>query len=70
VHNTQSLNHPQNIYRISDAARQVAQDADFQRIMAGSGNTLDFREGDAFRRFYDEDAGRLLRVIRALGKIE
>jgi hypothetical protein len=48
----------------------VAQDADFQRIMAGSGNTLNFREGDAFRRFYDEDAGRLLRVVRALGKIE
>jgi hypothetical protein len=38
--------------------------------MAGSGNTLDFREGDAFRRFFDEDSARLLRVIRALGKIE
>jgi tripartite-type tricarboxylate transporter receptor subunit TctC len=61
---------PAIIDRIRDAARQVSQDADFIRIMAGSGNTLDFREGDAFRRFYDEDTGRLLRVIRALGKIE
>ena len=61
---------PAIIDRIRDASRAVAQDADFVRIMAASGNTLDFREGDAFRRFYDEDAGRLLRVIRALGKIE
>ena len=61
---------PAIIDRIRDAARQVAQDADFIRIMAGSGNTLDYRDGDAFKRFYDEDAGRLLRVIRALGKIE
>jgi len=61
---------PAIIERIRDASRLVAQDADFQRIMAGSGNTLDYRDGDAFRRFYDEDAGRLLRVIRALGKIE
>jgi tripartite-type tricarboxylate transporter receptor subunit TctC len=61
---------PAIIDRIRDAARQVSQDADFIRIMAGSGNTLDYRDGDAFRRFYDEDAGRLLRVIRALGKIE
>ena len=61
---------PAIIERIRDASRQVAQDPDFIRIMAGSGNTLDYRDGDAFRRFYDEDAGRLLRVVRALGKIE
>jgi tripartite-type tricarboxylate transporter receptor subunit TctC len=61
---------PAIIDRIRDASRAVAQDADFIRIMAGSGNTLDYRDGDAFKRFYDEDAGRLLRVIRALGKIE
>jgi len=61
---------PAVVARIRDASRAVVQDADFIRIMAGSGNTLDFREGDAFRRFYDEDSGRLLRVVRALGKIE
>jgi tripartite-type tricarboxylate transporter receptor subunit TctC len=61
---------PAIIERIRDAARQVAQNPDFIRIIAASGNTLDYRDGDAFRRFYDEDAGRLLRVVRALGKIE
>ena len=61
---------PAIIERIRNAARQVAQDPDFIRIIAASGNTLDYRAGDAFRRFYDEDAGRLLRVVRALGKIE
>lgn len=61
---------PAILERIREASGAVAQDADFQRIMAASGNTLDYRDGDAFRRFYDEDAGRLLRVVRALGKIE
>lgn len=58
------------IARIRDASRQVAADADFRRIMAASGNTLDFREGEAFLRFYTEDAARLVRTVRALGKIE
>jgi tripartite-type tricarboxylate transporter receptor subunit TctC len=61
---------PAIIDRIRGASRQVAQDAEFQHFLAASGNTLDFRDGDAFRRFFDEDSARLLRVIRALGKIE
>ena len=48
----------------------MAQDADFKRVMAASGNTLDFREGEAFLRFYAEDAARLVRTVRALGQIE
>ena len=58
------------IARIRDASRQVAADAEFRRAMTASGNTLDFREGDAFAAFYAEDAARLVRVVRALGKIE
>ena len=61
---------PAVVTRIRDASRAVAQDADFIRIMAGSGNTLDHRDGEAFQRFYNEDSARLLRVVRALGKIE
>jgi tripartite-type tricarboxylate transporter receptor subunit TctC len=58
------------VARIRDAARQVAADADFRRAMTASGNTLDHRDGEAFQRFYQEDAARLVRVVRALGRIE
>lgn len=58
------------IGRIREASRQVAADAEFRRVMAAGGNTLDFREGDAFLRFYTEDAARLVRTVRALGRIE
>lgn len=56
--------------RIREASAQAAQDPEFRRAMAASGNTLDHRDGDAFLRFYREDAARLVRVVRALGRIE
>lgn len=56
--------------RIRVAAAQAAQDPDFQRAMTASGNTVDHRDGEAFLRFYTEDAARLVRVVRALGRIE
>ena len=58
------------IARIREASAQVVQDPEFRRAIAASGNTLDHRDGDAFRRFFEEDAARLVRVVRALGKIE
>lgn len=58
------------IARIREASAQVVQDAEFLRAMAASGNSVDHRDGDAFLRFYEEDAARLVRVVRALGKIE
>ena len=58
------------IARIRDASRQVVADPEFRRVMAASGNTLDHRDGEAFLRFYNEDAARLVRTVRALGKIE
>jgi tripartite-type tricarboxylate transporter receptor subunit TctC len=58
------------IARIREASAQAVQDPEFRRAIAASGNTLDHRDGDAFRRFFEEDAARLVRVVRALGKIE
>jgi tripartite-type tricarboxylate transporter receptor subunit TctC len=58
------------IARIREASAQVARDPEFIRVMAASGNTLDFREGEAFARFYAEDSARLVRTVRALGRIE
>ncbi|HYF06088.1 MAG TPA: tripartite tricarboxylate transporter substrate binding protein [Acetobacteraceae bacterium] len=56
--------------RIREAARAVAGDAEFRRVMAASGNTLDHRDGEAFLRFYREDSARLIRVVQRLGRIE
>ncbi|MBP0464943.1 tripartite tricarboxylate transporter substrate binding protein [Roseomonas sp. PWR1] len=58
------------IERIRAASAQVARDPEFIRVMAASGNTLDHRDGEAFLRFYNEDAARLVRTVRALGRIE
>ena len=58
------------IERVRESARLAAGDPEFRRAMTASGNTLDYRDGDAFARFYAEDAARLVRVVRALGKIE
>jgi tripartite-type tricarboxylate transporter receptor subunit TctC len=58
------------IARIREASAQVARDPEFIRVMAASGNTLDYRDGEAFARFYAEDAARLVRTVRALGRIE
>ncbi|MES2711253.1 MAG: tripartite tricarboxylate transporter substrate binding protein [Pseudomonadota bacterium] len=55
---------------LSDAVTVVVTDADFRRGLASSGNTLDHRDGEAFRRFYEEDTERGVRVVRTLGRIE
>lgn len=56
--------------RLRAAARSVTETTEFQRAMAASGNTLDFREGEAFQRFYEEDTARGVRVVQRLGRIE
>jgi tripartite-type tricarboxylate transporter receptor subunit TctC len=56
--------------RLRTAARSVTGSAEFQRAMGNSGNTLDFREGEAFQRFYDEDTARGVRVVQRLGRIQ
>ncbi|WP_270936243.1 tripartite tricarboxylate transporter substrate binding protein [Falsiroseomonas oryzae] len=55
---------------IRQATRAVAEDPDFRRALATAGNTLDYREGEEFRRFYEEDTARGVRVVRQLGRIE
>jgi len=58
------------IERVRESSRLVAADAEFIKAMNASGNTLDHRDGEAFAQFYAEDSARLVRVVRALGKIE
>ncbi len=56
--------------RLREAARAVAEDAEFRRLLAASGNTLDYRDGEAFRQFYEADTARGVRVVQRLGRIE
>ncbi|WP_426957170.1 tripartite tricarboxylate transporter substrate binding protein [Muricoccus radiodurans] len=56
--------------RIRAACREVVEDADFRRVMITGGNTLDHRDGEAFQRFYEEDAARLVRAVQRLGRLE
>ena len=48
----------------------VAADPDLRRSLAASGNTLDYRDGEAFLRFFREDSARLQRAVRRIGKVE
>ena len=50
--------------------RRVAGDAEVQRALAAGGNTLDFREGQAFEAFFQADAARLRRAVQRIGKVE
>lgn len=48
----------------------VAANPELGRALAASGNTLDYRDGEAFRRFFREDSARLQRAVQRIGKVE
>ncbi|HYZ30656.1 MAG TPA: tripartite tricarboxylate transporter substrate binding protein [Crenalkalicoccus sp.] len=52
------------------ALRAVAADPELSRALAASGNTLDYRDGEAFERFFRADSARLVRAVRRIGKVE
>ncbi len=52
------------------ALATVAQDAEMQRALAASGNTLDYRDGDAFATFFRADAARLKAAVQRIGEVE
>ena len=48
----------------------MARDPEVQRALAAGGNTLDYRDGAAFERFYQNDAARLREAVRLIGRVE
>lgn len=56
--------------RLRQSLAAVAQDADVQRVLAASGNILDYRDADAFAAFFATDAARLRRAVQRIGKVE
>ncbi|MBV1797748.1 tripartite tricarboxylate transporter substrate binding protein [Siccirubricoccus sp. G192] len=55
---------------LRQAMAAVAADAEVRRALAASGNTLDYRDGDAFEQFFRTDSARLQRAVRRIGKVE
>ena len=62
---------PQEIAaRLRAVSRQVVQDPDFTRAMAGMNTPVDYRDGADFQAFLDADSARLAGVIRKMGKTQ
>ncbi|MBL6455251.1 tripartite tricarboxylate transporter substrate binding protein [Belnapia sp. T6] len=52
------------------ALAAVAAEPETGRALAAGGNTLDYRDGEAFERFFRTDAARLQAAVRRIGKVE
>ena len=52
------------------AMAAAAADPELRRAIAASGNTLDFRDGEAFESFFRGDSARLARAVQRIGKVE
>ena len=62
---------PQEVVtKLRQASRQIVQDPDFKRAMAGMNTPIDFREGADFQAFLDADSKRLAQTIRKMGKTQ
>jgi tripartite-type tricarboxylate transporter receptor subunit TctC len=62
---------PDVLARLRESARKAArEDPEFAKAMAGMNTPVSFREGADFQAFIDQDAARLGKVIRAMGKVE
>lgn len=56
--------------RLRAALRQAVQDDALKQALAAAGSPIDFREGEAFARFFREDGARLVRAVQRIGKVE
>ena len=56
--------------KLREGLSAVARDPEVQKALAASGNTLDYRDGEAFERFFRADAARLQAAVRRIGRID
>jgi tripartite-type tricarboxylate transporter receptor subunit TctC len=62
---------PQDVAtKLRQASRQVAQDAEFRKVMENVNTPIDYRDGAEFQSFLDQDSARLGQVIRKMGKTQ
>lgn len=56
--------------KLREGLSAVARDPEVQKALAASGNTLDYRDGEAFERFFRADAAWLQAAVRRIGRID
>lgn len=56
--------------RLRAALRQAAADPELKRALEAAGSPIDYRDGEAFERFFREDSARLIRAVQRIGKVD
>lgn len=56
--------------RLRESLAAVARDPEVARALGAAGNTLEYRDGDAFADFVRADAVRLQRAVQRLGRMD
>lgn len=55
---------------LRDAVRTMVADDEFKASMAKIETPIQYLDAPEFRKFWDQDARRLIEVVRKIGKIE
>jgi tripartite-type tricarboxylate transporter receptor subunit TctC len=55
---------------LRDAVRQVVAAPEFKNAMEKMKTPIDYRDAEDFKKFWDADAERLIKIIRLIGKVQ
>ncbi len=58
------------VRQLRDAVRQAVADQQFQKVMEGAGQPIQYLDQAEFRVFFDKDAKKMADVVRQIGKVE
>jgi tripartite-type tricarboxylate transporter receptor subunit TctC len=56
--------------RLRAALRQAVAEPELRRALEAAGSPVDYRDGEAFDRFFREDSARLVRAVQRIGKVD
>ncbi|MBX6373928.1 MAG: tripartite tricarboxylate transporter substrate binding protein [Acetobacteraceae bacterium] len=56
--------------RLRAALRQAVAEPELKRALEAAGSPIDYRDGEAFERFFREDSARLVRAVQRIGKVD
>ena len=58
------------VRQLRDAVRQAVADVQFQKVMEGAGQPIQYLDQAEFKVFFDKDAKKMADVVRQIGKVE